>query len=142
MDKAKLGDRVKVHYVVRLEDSEIIGKTKEGRPFEFTIGVNSVIARIEESIIGMEVGERKTITIPPEEAYGHRQRELITKIKKGDLPQNLKPSIGQRLIVRQPDGDHVHLVISDMDQDTVTLDANHPLAGQTLTFSVLLVAIA
>ncbi|MGD9031343.1 MAG: FKBP-type peptidyl-prolyl cis-trans isomerase [Desulfobacteraceae bacterium] len=142
MCKAKDGDRVKIHYVVRLEDGDIISKTKDDQPFEFTIGDNRVIARIEENIIGMEAGERKTMAVPPDEAYGHWQRELVTKIKKGDLPQNLKPRIGQRLIIQQPDGEHVHLAVTDIDEDTVTLDGNHPLAGQILTISVLLVAIA
>ncbi len=142
MRHAKDGDKVKVHYTGRLENGEVFANSKDGEPLEFTIGSGELITGLEKGIIGMEVREAKTITVPPEEAYGPRSKELVAKIRKADLPEQISPAIGLELRLRRPDGSHIDLQITDMDEDTITLDANHPLAGNTLVFNVELVEIA
>jgi FKBP-type peptidyl-prolyl cis-trans isomerase 2 len=142
MSHAKDGDTVKVHYTGRLENGEVFANSKDGEPLEFTIGSGEFITGLEKGIIGMEVREAKTIAVPPEKAYGPRSKELIVKIRKADLPEQISLAIGLQLRLQRPDGSHIDLLITDMDEDTVTLDANHPLAGNTLVFNVELVEIA
>ncbi len=141
MNQAKTGDTVKVHYTGKLEDGVVFDSSKDRPPLEFTIGGGEVIAGFENGIIGMEVGSTKTISIPPEEAYGPRREELVLYVKKTDFPDNIVPAVGQQLQVRQPNGGIIDLVVTEMNDDTVTLDANHPLAGKTLIFDVELVEI-
>lgn len=140
MSQAKQGDTVKVHYTGRLKNGEVFDNSEDDKPFEFTIGTESVIPGFEKGIIGMEVGDTKTITVPPEEAYGSRHEELVLDFKKSDFP--VTPVVGQQLQIRPTGGDPIRVTIAHMDEDTVTLDANHPLAGNTLLFDVELVEIA
>ena len=142
MSKAKGGDTVKVHFTGKLESGEVFADSRDGEPFEFLLGEGNVIPGFENGILGMEVGEKKTITVPPGEAYGQRSEELIANIKKDDLPEDVSPVIGQKLKMQAPDGGYIDLVIAAMDEDSITLDANHPLAGNTLVFHVELVQIA
>ena len=136
MIQAKDGDTVKVHYTGRLENGEVFVTTKDGEPLEVTLGSGRIIPGFEKGIAGMEVGETKTITVPPGQAYGPRSKELIVTIKRVNLPEQISPAIGLRLKMESPDGSHIDLVITDMDENTVTLDANHPLAGNTLVFEM------
>ncbi len=142
MSHAKNGDTVRVHYTGRVENGEVFANSQGEEPLEFTIGGGEFIPGLENGVIGMEVGETRTITVPPEEAYGARSRELISKIRKADLPEQISPAIGLQLRLQTPDGSHIDLRITDMDEDTVTLDANHPLAGNTVVFNLELVQIA
>jgi len=141
MNQAKCGDTVRVHYTGKLENGAIFDTSRDDEPFEFTIGEGEVIPGFEKAIIGMEVGETKTITVPPDEAYGPRNEELIVDVKKSILPENITPAIGGQLQIPQKDGNPIKVIISDINEDTVTLDANHPLAGITVVFDILLVAI-
>jgi len=141
MSQAKCGDRVKVHYTGRLENGAVFDTSKDRQPLEFAIGKGVVIPGFEKGVTGMEVGETKTITVPPDEAYGPRHEELMIDIKKSHLPDNIRPSVGDQLQIPQKDGNPIDVIIAVMNEDTVTLDANHPLAGITLTFDILLVAI-
>jgi FKBP-type peptidyl-prolyl cis-trans isomerase 2 len=142
MSQARNGDTVKVHFTGRLENGEVFSKPKEDEPFEFTLGSGELIPGFEKGIVGMEVGETKTITAPPEEAFGPRHKELIVDVEKTDLPENITPAIGEQIQIRQKDGNPIKVTVTDMNEDTVTLDANHPLAGNTLFFHVELVEIA
>jgi peptidylprolyl isomerase len=141
MAKAKDGDTVSIHYTGMLESGEVFESTKERSPIEFTLGNQRVIPGIEKGILGMTVGETKTFEVAPEEGFGERMQEFKTAVKKDDLPEQITPVIGQPLKVEQPGGESFVMFISDMDEDTVTLDANHPLAGQTLTFTVELLTL-
>ena len=141
MGQAKHGDMVTVHYTGRLENGEIFANSRDGEPLEFALGSEKVIPGFEKGIIGMEAGETKTITVPPEEAYGQRHEELVVDVKKSEFPEDLTLAIGGQLQFRRRDGDPIRVTVADMDDDTVTLDANHPLAGYTLTFNILLVAV-
>jgi len=141
MAKAKCGDTVKVHFTGRLENNEVFDTSKDDQPFQFTIGTEKVIPGFEKAIIGMEVGETKTVIIPPEEAYGPRYKELVLDFKKNAFSNNITFVVGEQLKIRQKGRDPIKVTIADMNEDTVTFDGNHPLAGKTLIFDILLVAI-
>ena len=141
MSKVKDGDTVKVHYTGKLEDGTVFDSSKEGEPLELTIGAGNVIEGFEKGVIGMERGSSKTVTIPPEKAYGSMNEELVAKVKKENFPENVTPAIGEQLQLKQQDGNIVNVTITEMRGDTVTLDANHPLSGKTLIFDIELVEI-
>jgi FKBP-type peptidyl-prolyl cis-trans isomerase 2 len=143
MAQAKNGDKIKVHYTGKFEDGTVFDTSEERGPLEFTIGGGEVIPGFEQSIIGMEVDEKKSVTIPPEEAYGPRREELIWERKKSEFPEGISPAVGKQVGVRlnQPDAPLINAIITDVSEDTVTLDANHPLAGKTLVFDIELVGI-
>ncbi len=142
MSEAKSGDTVKVHFTGRLENGEVFTKSEDEKPLELTLGAGQLIEGFERGIVGMKVGDKKTITVPPEQGYGSRQEELVVEMDRHDLPDHITPAVGKALRVRRHDGDDIHLIIMDMNEDTVTLDANHPLAGVTLFFELELVEIA
>ncbi|NIM91841.1 MAG: peptidylprolyl isomerase [Candidatus Aminicenantes bacterium] len=143
MAQAKNGDKIKVHYTGKFEDGTVFDTSEERGPLEFTIGEGEVIPGFEKSIVGMEVDEKKTVTISPEEAYGPRREELIWERKKSEFPEGITPAVGKQVGVRlnQPDAPLINAIITDVSEDTVTLDANHPLAGKTLVFDIELVGI-
>ena len=141
MSKVKDGDTVKVHYTGKLENGEVFDTSREQEPFEFTVGNKAVIPGFEKGVVGMEVGDTKTIEIPPEEAYGVKQDQLVVEVNKSEFPDEITPAIGQRLQIRQQDGNPIIVTITDLTEDIITLDANHPLAGYTLFFDVELVDI-
>lgn len=139
--KAKPGDTVRVHYTGKLDDGEVFDSSEDREPLEFTVGQGSVIPGFENAVEGMEPGEQKTETIPCEQAYGERRDELVIDVKREQLPSDLKPEVGQRLSVVQKSGQSIPVVVAAVDEDNVRLDANHPLAGQDLTFTIRLVEI-
>ena len=140
MAQAKDGDTVKVHYTGKLEDGTVFDSSRERDPLEFTLGTSQVIPGFENGILGMDIGETKTVTIPPEEAYGVRHPDWPKAVKKEMLPPGLTPTVGSFLQVQQPDESVITVIIAHVGDDEVTLD-NHPLAGQSLLFDVELVAI-
>jgi peptidylprolyl isomerase len=142
MNQAKNGDTVKVHYTGTLENGRVLDTSRGGPPLGVEIGSGKLIPGFEKAIIGMKIGNTKTITILPEEAYGARYNELVLEVKKSDFPKDIIPDIGKKLQIPQSAGDVIHAMITDINEDTVTLDANHPLAGIRLTFDIELVAIA
>lgn len=142
MAQAKSGDRVKVHYSGFLEDGTVFDSSLEGDPFEFTLGEGMVIPGFENAVIGMDVGETKTVNIPFAEAYGPRRDELMATIERAQLPDHISPEVGMSLQVRTPDGSFTNVLITEVTPSTVTLDANHPLAGKDLIFEIKLVEIA
>ena len=141
MSKVKDGDTVKVHYTGKLENGDVFDSSREREPFEFTLGNKAVIPGFEKGVIGMGVGDTKTIEILPEEAYGAKQDELVVEVQKTELPDDITPTIGQRLQIKQQDGNPFVVSITDLTEVSITLDANHPLAGYTLFFDVELVDI-
>ena len=110
-------------------------------PLEFTIGEGNVIPGFERAVIGMAVGEEKTVTIPVEDAYGERMEQMVAQVPRTDLPADLTPEVGMQLEVTQEDGHNFPVLITEVTDATVTLDANHPLAGRALTFDLRLVEI-
>jgi peptidylprolyl isomerase len=141
MNQAKCGDKVKVDIDVFLENGTKFVSSRDDEPFEFTIGKGEVISGFENAVIGMEVGEEKTVKIPPEESFGQRHEELVVNVNRSHFPEHITPVIGERLQIRLKGSDPIKATVVDMCEDTVTLDGNHPLAGYTLTCNILLVAI-
>ena len=142
MSLAKNGDKVKVHFTGKLENGKIFDTSKDSKPLEFTIGAGEMMPGFEKGIIGMTTGDTRTFTVLPEEAYGSRRVELVATVEKSHFPPDITPTIGQPLQITTPDGEVLDLVITSIDGDMVTIDANHPLAGESLLFEVELVEIA
>ncbi len=141
MEKAKNGDTVRVHYTGKLGDGRVFGTSVGREPLELTLGERDVIAGFQDAVVGMAVGERKTIQIGPDHAYGPHRQDLIIEVERGVLPPNVEPEVGQRLEYRQPDGEAMPVTVTNVSESTVTLDTNHPLAGKQLTFDLELVEI-
>ncbi len=141
MSQAKNGDKVKIHYTGKLENGSIFDSTREGAPVELVVGNRTVFPELEHGLIGMTVGESKNITLQPEQAFGPKRDDLIVRIDRGILPAEIKPEIGMQLQNKQPDGRLIAVTITDIKDNTITLDANHPLAGQTLILDVELIEI-
>ena len=141
MTKVKNGDEVKVHYRGTLVDGKEFDSSHGREPIGFTIGQGQVIQGFESAVIGMETGETQTVTIPCEEAYGERREELVAQVKRSEVPANIELKVGLRLKLMQPDGNPAVVMVTDMDDETVTLDGNHPLSGQDLSFEITVVAV-
>jgi len=135
------GDTVRVHYTGKLEDSTVFDSSLEREPLEFTLGEGTIIPGFEEAVRGMHVGQSKTVTISPEEAYGPHLDEMVLVIEREQLPPELNPAVGQQLQMQQQDGRVVIVLVTDVSEATITVDANHPLAGKDLTFEIELVEI-
>jgi peptidylprolyl isomerase len=142
MSKAKTGDTVQVHYTGTLDDgSQFDSSRQREQPLEFTLGQGQMIPGFEKAVDGMEVGDNKQVTISSQEAYGEKKPEMIMEVPKSDFPPDITPQVGQQLAVNTQQGQQVPVVITDMRDDTVVLDANHPLAGKDLTFDIELMKI-
>lgn len=149
MAQAKEGDRVRVHYTGRLDDGTVFDSSEcadddcsHGHgPIEFTIGSGEVIPGFDEGVKGLSVGESKTVHIPVEDAYGERVEEMVAVVPRSDLPPGMNPELGQTLEVTQQDGQVFQVVVVEVTEDSMTIDANHPLAGQALNFDLKLVEI-
>lgn len=142
MSQAKSGDTVKIHYTGTLDDGSEFDSSTGREPLEFSLGGGQVIAGFDSAVDGMSVGDSKTVTIPPGEAYGERHNQLIQEVPKTSLPDDMKPEVGMQLQSQSPDGQVMNLVIAEVKEESITVDANHPLAGQALTFAIELVEIA
>lgn len=142
MERAKNGDTVSVHYTGKLTDGTVFDSSAKREPLTFTLGEQQVISGFEQAIEGMATGEKKTVQIPPDEAYGPHHEELVFEVERGNIPGEIDPEVGQRLAFQRPDGQTVPLTVTDVTESAVTLDANHPLAGRELTFDLELVDIA
>ncbi len=149
MAQAKTGDRVKVHYTGKLASGEVFDSSEchedecgcSSGPLEFVIGDGNVIPGFEQAVIGMSPGEAKTVVIPVDQAYGERVEEMVAVVDRKDIPAELTLEVGGSLEVTQADGNAFPVVITEVTETTVTLDANHPLAGRDLTFDIKLVEI-
>jgi len=139
MTKAKTGDKVKVHFEGYLEDGTVFGSSMDDEPFEFTIGEKNMLPGFENAVIGMQKGDTKTITLPPEEAYGPHKKELVSIMERSGFPQEVRLEVGKRLRVRTQDGKYTVVTIKEFTEDRIVLDENDPLAGKTLTFKIELV---
>lgn len=140
MTQAKTGDTVQVHYTGRLEDGNEFDSSLSGDPLTIVIGEAGVIEGFEQAVVGMTVGERKTVVIGPDQGYGPRREEMVQEIDRSTIPDELELKLGAQL---QADGEETMFVLTvvEIREKTVTLDANHPLAGKDLTFEIELIAI-
>jgi FKBP-type peptidyl-prolyl cis-trans isomerase 2 len=141
MAQAKMGDTVRVHYNGKLDTGVLFDSSEGSDPLEFELGSGRLIQGFEEAVIGMSPGESKTVQIPPEKAYGRYRDDRVIKVDKKDLPPEIVPAEGMTLEVCASNGVMVPVQITEIGDTTITLDANHPLSEQTLTFEITLVAI-
>ncbi|MEX2527142.1 MAG: peptidylprolyl isomerase [Gemmatimonadota bacterium] len=142
MAKAVEGNTVRVHYTGTLQDGTVFDTSRKREPIEFTLGGGQVIPGFDEAVSGMTVGEKETATIPADQAYGPRQDELVLTVPRSNLPDGLSPEPGDQLQMTTQDGQAVPVKVAEVQDDAVILDANHPLAGEDLTFELELVEIA
>ena len=141
MAQAKSGDNVKVHYTGKLDDGTVFDSSAEREPLQFSLGSGNVIPGFEEAIVGMTPGESKTATIPAEQAYGPQRDELVITVENEQIPSDLSVEVGQQLQISQNNGEVIPVMVTDVSDSKVTLDANHPLAGEQLTFYIQLVEL-
>ncbi|HZN11852.1 MAG TPA: peptidylprolyl isomerase [Blastocatellia bacterium] len=138
---AKKGDAVEVHYTGRLDDGTVFDSSEGNDPLAFTLGRGEVIEGFDQGVLGMEVGENKQIVIPAEQAYGEHNEALVQTVARDQIKLSVEPEVGMQIEMRTPDGTVIPLTISELSESAVTLDANHPLAGEQLHFDVRLVDI-
>jgi peptidylprolyl isomerase len=141
MAQAKAGDKVRVHYTGTFDDGTVFDSSAERGPLEVTIGTGMVIPGFDRALVDMEPGQKKTVNIPVDEAYGPRAEELVAEIGRDRLPTDMELEIGQQLQLSLADGGEAIVLIVDLSDSTVTLDANHPMAGLDLNFELELVEI-
>jgi peptidylprolyl isomerase len=140
--QAKNGDKVKVNYTGKLDDGTVFDTTSGRSPLEFTIGEGQLIPDFEQAVIGMEPGESKSIQVASENAYGPHRDEMVMTVERKDLPQGLDPQVNQQLQVQQANSQPFVVTVTEVSEASVTLDANHPLAGKDLLFDIQLAEIA
>lgn len=142
MTATKKGDNVKVHYTGKLADGTVFDSSKGGEPLAFALGSGQVIQGFEEGVVGMQVGESKILSIPVEKAYGERNDDLVIQAPIEQVPPDLKPELGMRLEMGGANGEILRVVVTEITDTHITLDANPPLAGKDLIFEVELVECA
>jgi peptidylprolyl isomerase len=141
MAQAKAGDKVRVHYEGKLSDGTIFDSSLEREPIEFILGQDTVIPGFEDAVIGMEAGESKDVSIPPEEGFGEYSEDLVVDIEKTILPPEINPELGMQLEVSSEEETPRVFTIADIVEDSITLDGNHPLAGKEIAFKITLLEI-
>lgn len=141
MAQAKIGDTVKVNYTGRLEDGTVFDSSLRSGPLVFTIGEGQLIPGFENAVIGMTPGETKIQKVSAEEAYGFRADFLVIEVDRRRVPPDLDPKVGDRLQLQHPDGHTTSVLVTEVTDASITLDANHPLAGKELTFDIELLDI-
>ena len=140
MSEAKTDDTVKIHYTGKLDDGTVFDSSEKRDPIEFKIGEGNVIPGFENGIVGMVVGDKKTIKIVADEAYGPRHEGWPRQFDRNQLPKDYDPIVGNFVQIQGPEGEALQMMISEATDENITLD-NHPLAGETLNFEVELIAI-
>jgi peptidylprolyl isomerase len=141
MQQVKAGDTVKVHYHGRLTDGTVFDSSEGREPLEFEVGGGMVIKGFDNGLMGMAIGDKKTVEIAVDEAYGPKDPEMVMEFPIDRFPPDVKPEVGMQLNMTNNQGQHIPVVIVDVKEDAVVLDANHPLAGEDLIFDLELVDI-
>ncbi|GAC1419176.1 MAG: peptidylprolyl isomerase [Flavisolibacter sp.] len=141
MQTAQTGDKVKVHYRGKLKNGEIFDSSNGKDPLEFTLGNGDVIKGFEEGVKGMQVGDKKTLEIAVVEAYGEKQEEMVIEFPKDQFPSDMNPEVGAQIMMSNGSGNSFPVMVTEVKDELVVLDANHPLAGQELVFDIELVEI-
>ncbi|MCA9836178.1 MAG: peptidylprolyl isomerase [Trueperaceae bacterium] len=139
---AKTGDTVKVHYRGTLDDGSQFDSSAGREPLEFRLGTGQVIKGFDDAVTGMNPGDKKTVHIPADDAYGQHRADMMVQIQREQIPADINLELGMQLMMQGQNGQPIPVKVTDIQEDVVTLDANHELAGQDLTFELELVAIA
>lgn len=140
-EQAKIGDTISVHYTGRLADGQVFDSSEGNEPLAFVIGARQVIPGFENGVVGLAIGDKKTIEIKAEDAYGARIEELAQTVQRELLRMDVQPEIGMSFMVQTPDGQEIPVSITEITEETITLDANHPLAGKDLTFDIEVITL-
>ena len=141
MTQAKSGDTVRIHYTGKLDDGTEFDSSLGSEPLEFAVGGGQVIPGFDNAVEGMAVGDNKSVSIEPGEAYGDRHEQLVQDVPKSALPEEIDAVVGMQLQGQGPEGEVTRFVVTAVSEETITLDANHPLAGHRLNFDIELVEI-
>lgn len=141
MTQAKSGDTVRIHYTGTLSDGTQFDSSEGRDPLEFALGAGQVIPGFDSAVEGMTVGDKKSVSIEPDSAYGERHEQLLQEVPKDALPEEIDVQVGMQLQGQGPEGQVTHFVVAAVSEETITLDANHPLAGHELNFDIELVEI-
>ena len=141
MSQAKAGDSVKIHYTGTLDDGTQFDSSDGREPLAFELGSGQVIPGFDKAVDGMTVGESKSVNIPAEDAYGPHHPQMIQEVPRSALPDDLEPAEGMGLQAQGPDGQVLNLVVTGVQEESITVDGNHPLAGKALNFDIELVSI-
>lgn len=139
---AKAGSTVKVHYTGTLGDGTVFDTSRGAEPLEFTVGKGLVIKGFDEAVKDMAIGDSKKVHIPCAQAYGPRDENLVIRVERAKFPPHIKPETGLHLQLTQPDGTILNVLISEVADEAITLDANHPFAGKDLNFDIELVELS
>ncbi|MFD1157267.1 FKBP-type peptidyl-prolyl cis-trans isomerase [Roseovarius aestuarii] len=142
MTQVKAGDTVRIHYTGTLEDGSEFDSSSGREPLEFTVGSGQIIPGLDQAIPGMVVGDKKTVEVAADQAYGQPHENARQDVPRADIPDNIPLEIGIQLQMQAPDGQAIPVRVVAVTEDSVTLDANHPLAGKALTFAIELMSIA
>ncbi|MBT7306924.1 MAG: peptidylprolyl isomerase [Gammaproteobacteria bacterium] len=142
MSQAEDGNTVKIHYTGTLEDGSQFDSSEGRDPLEFTIGSGQVVPGFDAACQGMAVGEKKSVTLSPEEAYGEHNPEMVAEVDRAMMPDDLVPEIGLPMHASGPNGEMLNFVIIEFDDEKITVDGNAPLAGKRLTFDIEMVEIS
>lgn len=141
MAQVKSGDRVKIHYSGAFDDGTVFDDSKGRGPLEFTVGAQEVIVGMEEALVGMSTGESKCERIAPERAYGAHNPEMTVQVERKHMPDDAEPVVGHQVKITQDDGSTIVAQVTEVTEEHVTLDANHPMAGKELIFDIELLEI-
>ncbi len=142
MAQAKQGDKVKVHYTGKLDNGTVFDSSEGRDPLEFTVGAGQMIPGFDRAVEGMAIGESKTIRLQPKDAYGRRDDKRVLRVPRTQLPEGFDPQVGEQMQIQPPGGRPMMVKVIQVSEKQVTMDGNHPLAGQALTFEIKLVEIA
>jgi FKBP-type peptidyl-prolyl cis-trans isomerase 2 len=141
MSIVKDNSRVKAHYTGTLSDGQIFDSSEGREPLEFTMGLGQLIPGFENAVLGMQLNESKVFTIPSNEAYGEVREDLFYQIPNAHIPEEISPAIGMQLTFESPEEGQIMLTVTEVADEYITVDANHPLAGKDLTFNITVVDI-
>ena len=141
MTQAQQGNTVRVHYTGRLDDGSVFDSSEGGEPLEFTIGQGQMIPGFEQGVVGMELGESRTVTIAADQAYGVYQPQGVIEVDRSEIPPTIQLEVGLQLQATGPDGRPAQLTVIELSEDKVKMDGNHPLAGKDLTFEIEVIGI-
>lgn len=141
MSQAKSGDTVRIHYTGTLDDGTQFDSSAGRDPLEFALGGGQVIPGFDSAVEGMSVGDSISVTIQPEQAYGERHEQLVQDVPKSALPDTINATVGMQLQGQSPEGRVTQFIVTAVTEESITVDANHPLAGQILNFDIELVEI-
>ena len=142
MTQVKSGDTVRIHYTGTLADGSTFDSSAGRDPLEFAVGSGQIIPGLDAAIPGMTVGDKKTVEVPADQAYGHSDSNAQQAVPRAEIPADIPLEVGTQLQVQTPQGQVMPVTVVELNEEQVVLDANHPLAGKDLTFAIELVEIA